>query len=163
MNVYMSLKWFLFNFFQKNTQLDKFHFDHYSINCEYFLHKSVFHNHMSNILNINFKNPNDITINHYNMNFADLCEKYKFEHFWDYVTNPINTFSFIRCLNKQQINIKFKANLFSNSGQLIINKKTFQDQILSGYKRNMQTLASGYYYMQMISTRLSQAFKFLKY
>lgn len=45
---------------------------------------------MINILNISTHQLNEITLNHYNMNFKDLCEKYKFEHFWSEVANPLN-------------------------------------------------------------------------
>lgn len=90
MNFFVSLKLFVLNYFQKNTQRDKFLFDHHFFKCKYFLHKSASEIHMSNILNINIEELNNITINHYNMTFDDLCKKYKFQHFWDEVTNPLN-------------------------------------------------------------------------
>ena len=77
--------------------------------------------------------------------------------------NPVITFAFIKFLNKLQIDNKIKVNVFSNSGQLMITKETSQEQMLSGYKLDMQSLASGYYYIQISSTSILQAFKILKY
>lgn len=74
----------------KNKQRDKALFDHHFFECKYFLHKSASEEHMVNILNINKQQLNEITLNHYYMNFNDLCEKYKFEHFWSEVANPLN-------------------------------------------------------------------------
>lgn len=90
MNFYLSLKLFVINNLLKRTQRDRFLFDHHFFKCKYFLHKSASETHMANILNISIEELNNITINHYSMRFNDLCEKHKFEHFWDEVTNPLN-------------------------------------------------------------------------
>jgi len=45
---------------------------------------------MANILNIEPSALNQITRKSYNLNFEDLCEKYRFAHFWNEFTNPLN-------------------------------------------------------------------------
>ena len=77
--------------------------------------------------------------------------------------NPVITFALIKFINKLQIDDKVKVSVFSNSGQLMLTKETTQDQLLSGYKLDMQSLAGGYYYIQISSTSILEAFKILKF
>lgn len=77
--------------------------------------------------------------------------------------NPVITFALIKFLNKLQIDNKVKVSVFSNSGQLMLTKEATQDQMLSGYKLDMQSLAGGYYYIQISSSSILEAFKILKF
>ena len=76
--------------------------------------------------------------------------------------NPVTTYALIKFINKLQIDNKIKVNVYSNSGQLMSTFETTQDQMLNGYKLDMQSLASGYYFIQISSTSILQAFKILK-
>jgi hypothetical protein len=52
--------------------------------------------------------------------------------------------------------------VFTNIGQPMIAVDVTQDQLLSGYKLDMSSLSSGYYFIQISSTSLLQTFKILK-
>jgi methylphosphotriester-DNA--protein-cysteine methyltransferase len=58
---------------------------------QYYLHKSASLENMSKILNISPATVNQITNTYYAMEFESLCSKYKFQHFWDEFTNPLNS------------------------------------------------------------------------
>ena len=96
--------------------------------------------------------------------FANCFVNIDFVKFSIVITpNPVVTFANIKFLNKLQIDDKIKINVFGNSGQLMLTKDASQEQLLSGYKLDMSILASGYYYIQISSSSILQAFKILKY
>jgi len=76
--------------------------------------------------------------------------------------NPVTTYANIKFLNVLQNDNKFKVTVFNNIGQPSITKEVSQDAFLAGYKLDMSTLASGYYFIQVASSSLLQTFKILK-
>ena len=76
--------------------------------------------------------------------------------------NPVTTYANIKFLNVLQNDNKFKVTVFNNIGQPAITKEVSQDAFLAGYKLDMSTLASGYYFIQVASSSLLQTFKILK-
>lgn len=90
MKVLNTLKLFYIRNLIKNENRVKFLFDHHFFTNHYYLHKSASEIHMANILNIEPSDLNQITRKSYNLNFEDLCEKYRFAHFWNEFTNPLN-------------------------------------------------------------------------
>jgi hypothetical protein len=77
--------------------------------------------------------------------------------------NPVITYANIKFLNVLQKEKQFKVLVFSNGGQLLILKDVQQDALLSGYKLDMASFASGYYFIQITSSSILQTFKILKY
>jgi len=77
--------------------------------------------------------------------------------------NPVITYANIKFLNVLQKEKQFKVLVFNNSGQLLILKDVQQDSFLSGYKLDMTSFASGYYFIQITSSSILQTFKILKY
>jgi hypothetical protein len=77
--------------------------------------------------------------------------------------NPVITYANIKFLNVLQKEKQFKVLVFSNAGQLLILKDVQQDALLSGYKLDMTSFASGYYFIQITSSSILQTFKILKY
>jgi hypothetical protein len=77
--------------------------------------------------------------------------------------NPVITYANIKFLNVLQKEKQFKVLVFSNAGQLLILKDVQQDALLSGYKLDMSSFASGYYFIQITSSSILQTFKILKY
>jgi methylphosphotriester-DNA--protein-cysteine methyltransferase len=90
MKVLNALKLFYIRNLIKNENKVKFLFDHHFFTNQYYLHKSASEVHMANILNIMPFQLNQITQKSYNLDFEDLCEKYRFAHFWNEFTNPLN-------------------------------------------------------------------------
>ena len=77
------------NFLNKESRY-KHLFDHHFFANQYFLHKSASLDNMAKILNINIEKVNQITLSHYGKSFETLCSEYKFKHFWEEFTNPLN-------------------------------------------------------------------------
>ena len=77
------------NFLNKETRY-KYLFDHHFFVNQYFLHKSASIDNMAKILNIEVGQVNHLALSNYGMDFETLCSKYKFQHFWSEVTNPLN-------------------------------------------------------------------------
>lgn len=76
--------------------------------------------------------------------------------------NPVTTYANIKFLNMLQNDNKFKLIVYNNTGQPAISKEVSQDAFLAGYKLDMSTLASGYYFIQIASSSIIQTFKILK-
>jgi len=77
--------------------------------------------------------------------------------------NPVITYANIKFLNVLQKDNQFKVMVYNNSGQLLILKDVKQDVLLFGYKLDMSSFASGYYFIQITSSSILQTFKILKY
>ena len=90
MKVLNVLRLFYIRNLIKNEDRIKSLFDHHFFTNQYFLHKSASEAHMANILNIDCQSLNQITVKNYDLNFNELCEKYRFNHFWNEFTNPLN-------------------------------------------------------------------------
>ena len=76
--------------------------------------------------------------------------------------NPVTTYANIKFLNMLQNDNKFKLIVYNNTGQPAILKEVSQDAFLAGYRLDMSTLASGYYFIQIASSSIIQTFKILK-
>ncbi len=91
MNVTSHIKQFFLRYFLNKESRSKYLFDHHFFVNQYYLHKSASLENMSKILNISPSTVNQITNTYYAMEFESLCSKYKFQHFWDEFTNPLNS------------------------------------------------------------------------
>ena len=76
--------------------------------------------------------------------------------------NPVINYANIKFSNMLQNDNKFKLVVFNNIGQPAITKDVSQESFLAGYKLDMSTLASGYYFIQIASGSVLQTFKILK-
>ncbi len=76
--------------------------------------------------------------------------------------NPVVTFANIRFLSMLQKENKFKLVVYNNTGQPEILKDVSQEAFLAGYKLDMSSLPSGYYFIQIASSSILQTFKILK-
>ena len=76
--------------------------------------------------------------------------------------NPVITYANIRFLTMLQKENKFKLVVYNNTGQPEILKDVSQEAFLAGYKLDMSSLASGYYFIQIASSSILQTFKILK-
>jgi len=76
--------------------------------------------------------------------------------------NPVVTFANIKFANILQNNNQFKLIVYNNMGQPSITKDVSQDAFLAGYRLDMSSLASGYYFIQIASSSILQTFKILK-
>jgi len=76
--------------------------------------------------------------------------------------NPVITFANIRFLSMLQKDNKFKLVVYNNTGQPEILKDVSQEAFLAGYKLDMSSLPSGYYFIQIASSSILQTFKILK-
>ena len=83
-------KFFILNILKKETRL-KYLFDHHFFVNQYYLQPAASLENMSKILNISTSHLNQIALSNYAMDFESLCKKYKFLHFWDEFTNPLNS------------------------------------------------------------------------
>jgi hypothetical protein len=90
MKVLNALRLFYIRNLIKNENRIKVLFDHHFFTNRYYLHKSASESHMANILNIECHTLNQITVKSYGLDFNELCEKYRFNHFWNEFTNPLN-------------------------------------------------------------------------
>jgi methylphosphotriester-DNA--protein-cysteine methyltransferase len=90
MKVLNALRLFYIRNLIKNENRIKVLFDHHFFTNRYYLHKSASESHMANILNIECHSLNQITVKSYGLDFNELCEKYRFAHFWNEFTNPLN-------------------------------------------------------------------------
>ncbi len=91
MSVTSHIKQFFLRYFLNKESRSKYLFDHHFFVNQYYLHKSASLENMSKILNISPATVNQITNTYYAMEFESLCSKYKFQHFWDEFTNPLNS------------------------------------------------------------------------
>jgi|LauGreDrversion4_1035100.scaffolds.fasta_scaffold05611_3 hypothetical protein len=76
--------------------------------------------------------------------------------------NPVTNYATVKFINKLQNESKMRLTVFNNTGQPMKAFDVTQEQFLSGYRLDMTSLASGYYFIQISSTSLLQTFKILK-
>ena len=76
--------------------------------------------------------------------------------------NPVVTFANIKFSNMLQNDKQFRLIVYNNMGQPSITKDVSQDAFLAGYRLDMSSLASGYYFIQIASSSILQTFKILK-
>lgn len=76
--------------------------------------------------------------------------------------NPVINYAVVKFINKLQNENKLRLTIFTNTGQPMMAVDVTQDQLLAGYKLDMTSLSSGYYFIQISSSSLLQTFKILK-
>lgn len=126
MKVLNALRLFYIRNLIKNENRIKVLFDHHFFTNRYYLHKSASESHMANILNIECHSLNQITVKSYGLDFNELCEKYRFNHFWNEFTNPLNAQLPIHSLIDAS---GFKSN--DDFSSLITNRKEESKQIIN--------------------------------
>jgi hypothetical protein len=90
MQLFYTLRFFLIKKFGKKDQRIKVLFDHHFFINKYYLHKSATADNLSHILNIPNTELEQLSYTHYTMGFETLRDMYRFQHFWDEFTNPLN-------------------------------------------------------------------------
>ncbi len=90
MQLIVNLKFFFIKKFGKKEHRTKQLFDHHFFVNKYYLHKSASSDDLSRILNIHNTDLEKLTLAHFSMNFDTLRDMYRFKHFWDEFTNPVN-------------------------------------------------------------------------
>ena len=68
----------------------------------------------------------------------------------------------VKLVNKIQQDNKMRLSIYSNAGVPVTSYDVSQDQLLSGFRLEMSSLPSGYYFIQISSTSILQVFKILK-
>lgn len=76
--------------------------------------------------------------------------------------NPVINYATVKFINKIQNESKMRLTIFNNVGQPMKAFDVLQDQFLAGYRLDMLSLPSGYYFIQISSTTILQTFKILK-
>lgn len=76
--------------------------------------------------------------------------------------NPVINYATVKFINKVQNESKMRLTVFNNVGQPMKAFDVSQDQFLAGYKLDMLSLPSGYYFIQISSSSILQTFKILK-
>lgn len=90
MQLFFKLNHFFIKKFGKREQRIKVLFDHHFFANKYYLHKSASAVDLSRILNISNVELEQLSIHHYTMGLETLRDMYRFKHFWDEFTNPVN-------------------------------------------------------------------------
>jgi hypothetical protein len=76
--------------------------------------------------------------------------------------NPVVNYAMVKLVNKIQHDNKLRLSIFNNTGVSVITHDISQEQLLSGFRLEMSSLPSGYYFIQISSSSLLQVFKILK-
>jgi hypothetical protein len=76
--------------------------------------------------------------------------------------NPVNTYTVVKFLNKLQLLDLFKLTVFNITGQPLKSVQVSQDQLLNGYRLEMDELPSGILYLHVGSNTISESFKLVK-
>ena len=76
--------------------------------------------------------------------------------------NPVNTFAVIKCAGNLPNDTKFDVMVYNNTGQPVYATETNQQQLLSGFKMNLESLVTGIYFVQVSSSSVLSTLKFLK-
>jgi hypothetical protein len=90
MLLFYKMKLFIIKRFGKKEHRIKVLFDHHFFINKYYLQKSASAEDLSRILNISNADLELLSFNHHTMGFEQLRDMYRFQHFWDEFTNPLN-------------------------------------------------------------------------
>lgn len=91
MRLFDKLYFFFINQFCKKEQRIKFLFKHHFFINKYYLRNSATAEDLSMKLNISNSYLNQLTYTQYNLDFHSLRDMYRFQHFWEEFTNPLNS------------------------------------------------------------------------
>ena len=90
MTISNHIKLFFIKYLAKKRARNKLLFEHHFFTNRYYLNHSANELNMSFILNMTIAELNEITFNVYQQDFKSLCDMYRFKHFWEEFTNPLN-------------------------------------------------------------------------
>ena len=90
MQLLYKLKLFYIKLFGKKVNRIKVIFDHHFFVNKYYLHKSATGDALASMLNISILELEQVVTNNYSNGFDTLRDMYRFKHFWDEFTNPLN-------------------------------------------------------------------------
>lgn len=90
MQLFYKLNLFYVKKFGKKEQRIKVLFDHHFFVNKYYLHKSATSENFIRILNITNIELEALSLKNYTMDFVTLRDMYRFQHFWNEFTNPVN-------------------------------------------------------------------------
>ncbi len=90
MQIFYTLNLFYVKKFGKKEQKNKILFDHHFFVNKYYLHKSATAENLTRILNITDIELQTLSLKNYTMAFETLRDMYRFQHFWNEFTNPVN-------------------------------------------------------------------------
>lgn len=90
MQLFYKLNLFYVKKFGKKEQRIKVLFDHHFFVNKYYLHKSATSENFIRILNISNIELEALSLKNYTMDFVTLRDMYRFQHFWNEFTNPVN-------------------------------------------------------------------------
>jgi len=85
-----KLKTFYINKFTQKVNRTKVLFDHHFFMNKYYLHKTASIEELASMLNISNTELDQVVSKHYAIGFEPLRDMYRFKHFWDEFTNPLN-------------------------------------------------------------------------
>jgi len=128
MGVIIKLKILYIKYFLNKKERDRKLFQHFFFGKQYFLHTNASLDDMSKILNMNAEFLNKLVLENYGMDFKNLCQMYRFRHFWSEFTNPLNA--------QLPINSIIKSCGFENNesfSDLISNHKESSKNILKKF------------------------------
>lgn len=90
MNFFYRINYFFIKKFGSKAIRNKVIFEHHFFVNRYYLNKQASLKSIIQILNISESEFEHLLLKHYNLNFNTLCEMYRFRHFWEEFTNPLN-------------------------------------------------------------------------
>lgn len=90
MQTFKKFFFLLISKFGPKEQRIKVLFEHHFFFNKYYLHKSANKDNLAHILNITNIQLDDLTMKSFDLDFDALIEMYRFQHFWDEFTNPVN-------------------------------------------------------------------------
>ncbi len=90
MTISNSIKLFYIKYLAKKESRNKYLFEHHFFTNRYYLNHSANELNMSFILNMTVSELNETILHFYEQDFKALCDMYRFKHFWEEFTNPLN-------------------------------------------------------------------------
>lgn len=90
MQILNQLNFYFVKKFGRKDQRIKVLFDHHFFVNKYYLHKSANGENMARILNISNMELESLSIHNFSIGFETLRDMYRFQHFWNEFTNPVN-------------------------------------------------------------------------
>jgi methylphosphotriester-DNA--protein-cysteine methyltransferase len=90
MQLFKKIVLYFISKFGPKEQRVKLLFEHHFFVNRYYLHKSANKQNLARILNISNIELDELTTKNFQIGFDALIEMYRFQHFWDEFTNPVN-------------------------------------------------------------------------
>ncbi len=90
MTITNCIKLFFIKYLTKKEVRNKYLFEHHFFVNRYYLNHTANEMNMSYILNMTCTELNQTISHYYDQDFKALCDMYRFKHFWEEFTNPLN-------------------------------------------------------------------------